>query len=67
VSRSGPTCDPVFATRGQTSALLAPFHALSARNPAGLRAAPARHITGQVGCYHPIKMLDPDFVLPVLR
>jgi hypothetical protein len=24
-------------------------------------------IMGQVGGYHPIKTLDPDFVLPVLR
>ena len=24
-------------------------------------------IMGQVGGYHPLKALDPDFVLPVLR
>ena len=33
----------------------------------GYELLPPGNIMGQVGGYHPIKTLDPDFVLPVLR
>jgi len=36
-------------------------------DPAGYELLPPANIMGQVSGYHPIKTLDPDFVLPILR
>jgi hypothetical protein len=33
----------------------------------GYELLPPANIMGQVSGYHPIKTLDPDFVLPILR
>ena len=33
----------------------------------GYEVLPPAKIMGQVSGYHPIKTLDPDFVLPVMR
>jgi hypothetical protein len=33
----------------------------------GYELLPPANIMGQVSGYHPIKTLDPDFVLPVMR
>jgi len=33
----------------------------------GYELLPPANIMGQVSGYHPIKALDPDFVLPILR
>jgi hypothetical protein len=33
----------------------------------GYEVLPPAKIMGQVSGYHPIKTLDPDFVLPVIR